>query len=115
MKQISNQTVIQQADRYHDLQRKHRDLMAQAREAEAEMRKIYPALIKAAQGQDFSFPSADEYMKVCEINQVEGPEDVPKMREMLLKLRRKIPMTTKTSVVVRYLTDDEVQESDSEQ
>jgi hypothetical protein len=54
-------------------------------------------------------------MKVCEINQVEGPEDVPKMREMLLKLRRKIPMTTKTSVVVRYLTDDEVQESDSEQ
>lgn len=112
MKQISTQSVIQQADRYHDLQRKHRDLMTQAREIEAEMLKISPALLKVAQGQDFTFPSADGYMKVCEINEVAGPEDIPKMREMLLKLRRKIPMTTKTSTVVRYLTDDEVQESD---
>lgn len=115
MKQITNQSVIQQADRFHDLQRKHRDLLAQARETEDAMKKIYPSLLKVAQGQDFVFPSADNYLKVCEINEVDGSEDVPKMREMLLKLRRKIPMTKKTAMVVRYLTDDEVTEPDLEQ
>jgi len=114
MKQIDNQKVIEQADRYHELQRQRRDLRQQIIHLEDEMRKIHPALVKAGDGQDFAFPSADEYMKVCEISEVDGQEDVPKMKEMLLKLRRKIPMLTRTAVVVRYQTDDEAEENQPE-
>lgn len=109
MKRIDTAAVIAQADRFHDLQRKRRDLRELLKETEDEMRKIYPALVKVDQGRDFLYPSADGWMKVCEIEQVEAIPDVPKMQDMLLKLRRKIPMVSKLSVVIRYQTDDELE------
>lgn len=114
MKQINNATVIQQADRYHELQRQRRELRAQIVTLEDEMRKIQPVLRKAGQGEDFSFASADGFIKVCEINEMEAREDVPKMREMLLKLRRKIPMVVQTVLVLRWLSDDELEEQSEE-
>jgi hypothetical protein len=115
LKQITNATVIQQADRYHELQRQRRELRVQIAELEDEMRKIQPVLRKAGEGQDFAFASSDEFMKVCEISQAEEREDVPKMREMLLKLRRKIPMISQTLIVLRWMTDDELEDENFEE
>jgi hypothetical protein len=107
VKIIVNTAVTEVTDQFHELQRKRRDLMQEVKTVEEAMRKLSQSLLKTNNGQDFAIASADGYYKVCEIDQVEAQHDIPKMVDMLLKLRRKIPFKSKTSIVIRWLSEEE--------
>jgi 3-deoxy-D-arabino-heptulosonate 7-phosphate (DAHP) synthase class II len=108
MKRIAVASVIKDADRVHELQQTRRDLIAQLRTVQAEIEPLRAKLRKASKGEDFVFDSADGFQKIVEFNEEDGKPDVNKMTAMLLSLRRKIPMIPVVAVVVRYLTDDEM-------
>jgi hypothetical protein len=110
MKHIEAPRVIKDADRVHELQKKRRDLIADLRALQAEIEPLREKLLRASAGEDFTFPSSDSFLKVVEIDEGESVEDVEEMKSMLLKLRRKIPTKPRITVVVRYLTDDEIED-----
>lgn len=106
MKRIDNPRVIEDADLYHDLQRKRRDLIIEGRGINEQLATLREKLLRAGQGHTFMFASADGFEKVVEFDEDEK-KDVPEMENMLTKLRRKIPVTKFITCVVRYLTEDE--------
>lgn len=110
MKRIEAPRVIKDADRVHELQKKRRDLIAQLRAVQAEIEPLREKLLRASAGEDFVFPSSDSFLKIVEIDEDESVTDVEEMKSMLLKLRRKIPTKPRITIIVRYLTDDEVED-----
>jgi hypothetical protein len=114
MKTINSAAVVREGDRLHELLTQRRDLIREVREKvqaiNEEIAGLNKRLLRANDGQDFLFPSADGYMKVVDfIMEDEGAYDVEKMVEMLLKLRRKIPrLEPKLKVIVRHLSDEEI-------
>jgi hypothetical protein len=109
MKRIDIASVVQLADRTHDLQRRRRELIAELRAVQAELDPLRQKLTKVNDGHDFCFASSDGFVKVVEVNADEGRPDIEAMKTTLLKLKRKIPMTGTIAVVVRYQTEDEVE------
>jgi len=106
----ANSRLIQIGDQLHDVQRQIRDLTLELKQLAEQEQKLRAQALQVTKGLDAQYPSADGFVKVIEISNEPDEEvvDVPAMIETLKKLNRRIPLKAGLSVVVRYLTNEEI-------